>query len=79
MEDVRLDDFDKSGNTVDTGHSNQGSSKPEHEASLGANTAIHEELPINDVAEEYPSVIRSSVIVFGIALSLFFVSHQSND
>lgn len=79
MEDVKLDDFDKSGDTVDTGHSNQGTSKTEHETPLGANDAKHEGQPINDVADEYPSVIRRTVIVFGVALALFCVSHQSNN
>ena len=76
---VKLDDVDKSGNTVDTGHSHQRRSKTEHEAPLGANTAIHEEYPVNDVAEEYPSVIRRTVIVIGVALALFCVSYRSHN
>ena len=76
MEDVKLDDFDKSRNAADTGHSNQRRSKTDHEAPLDANAAIHEGHPIDDVAEEYPSVIRRTVIVIGVALALFCVSYQ---
>ncbi len=79
MEDVKLDDFDKTGDTVDTGHSNQRTPKTEHETPLGANAAKDEGQPINDVADEYPSVFRRTIIVIGVALALFCVSHQSNN
>ncbi|KAL2041430.1 hypothetical protein N7G274_005812 [Stereocaulon virgatum] len=52
MKDIKLDEFYKSENTTDTGHSNQRRSKTDHEAPLNANTALYEGHPIDNVAEE---------------------------
>ena len=78
MENVELDDIAKPEATVNTSHRNhQKKSDTVYEAPLGTNNATHEEHLINDVADEYPSVIRRTVIVTGVALALFCVSYQS--
>ena len=75
MENVELDDFAEFERTVNiTCHKSK--SDTDYEAPLGASDAAREEHLVNDVADEYPSVIRRTVIVTGVALALFCVSHQ---
>lgn len=64
--------------TLDTDRSKperQRKSDTDYEAPLGVNNATDEEHPVNDVADEYPSVIRRTAIVTGVALALFCVSY----
>ena len=43
---------------------------------LSANNAVDEEHHVNDVAEVYPSTMRRTAIVIGVALALFCVSQK---
>lgn len=46
-------------------------------APLGGNDAPHEDqIAADDVVDEYPSVVRRTIIVIGVALALFCVRHQ---
>lgn len=78
MVNVELDVFAKTERTVNTGQGNHlGQPDTDHETPLGViNSTDEEHFASDDVADEYHSVIRSTVIVTGVSLALFCVSHR---
>lgn len=73
MDIVELDATVKAEGAMDTGH-NSHQEKPK--ADIEHPLALNNEQVVNEDADEYPSVIRRTVIVIGVALALFCVCHQ---
>lgn len=78
MEITQLETFAKpeviAGNEQKTPHHK---SDTDREAPLSGNDATDDHhIAADDVADMYPSVIRRTIIVIGVALALFCVRHQ---
>lgn len=77
MENVKLNDIENGERIMNDGQSNlPGKSEKSYEAPPGAGNTVDEEHPVNNVVDEYPSVIRRTIIVIGVALALFCVSRK---
>lgn len=77
MENVEVNAFASPGKFLEIGNSNdQDPSNGNLEDPLDVHNTISQENVVNDIPNEYPSVVRRTVIVTGVALALFCVSHR---